>query len=1530
MITNKELSEVKLSPTKKDYYQIWNELMELAEKISERWSPASTNESDPGIVLLKALTAVADKLNYNIDKNTLEAFMPSATQEDSMRKLTEMMGYDMKHYRSATGKVTIAYKNSNDTSIKNFGDGIYFPKFINLKNEDEDINYITLEDFTLQDGQDSREVAIIEGELLECETNNDNIITLLHLDDSNRYILPEYTIAENGIFITNIADSKESDLWRREQNLNVQQAGSKVYKVGVDSALQLPYIQFPEDIKVLIEDGLRIKYVRTNGLNGNIAAKVLSKFEKPSLWSTADSELIKNLSVDSFAITNPGATTNGVDPESLTSAYNNYKKTIGTFDTLVTCRDYMNKIYQMTESDTDTTPLTSNIIVSDIRDDINRSTPVCTFNEYGICYKDASLTGTEVISLPLRDGSGEVEVRQTKAKIDYFDLVFYPFKAVYGLNTKTEYKNSFKYTAENLQKVKAGLALSKTMAHSIKEPDDSDIACIKNYLKLKARVTTTKKVTFIEEAEILNNIYKAIYANFNARQIDLGEEIPYENIVDVLKNADYRIKEISLDEPMLNTKLSLVNGDEELLSDATNMSERGKKLYNTLVRRNIFAGRVSAFQYDANFISEYDKTSYPGYPTNYPDNSGSLSENEEKIITKIISEFDVGTAFAARSTANGLELKENEVIQFRAPNFKTTKTYPAYVNYFIKLNSATGSEDAIPATFKSLGTYMEDTNSWSLFVNQPNVVDRLIEDSAITTTKSTEEGEVEKQSKFKAEKDKHVVLFKKDGTNYIVANGYESDTSYYYLPINDNLFAVFNSWIRQQDGNHLKEDKITKRKLEGIYRTVGVQEKPFGKYIDIDLKKYLPAYKFGSVATNKEVLNNFFVQETRSEDDTTGTADGLGKDATYIGVPKGGEYQLKEGEYLLINYTDSKTDETGVETKTVINKTYYKGCADGDIIRANFELIDSALYHNNHSYSKRDGFTFSGQQPEGMFTLGTNEQIEIRNIVQVDLDEDTMYLYWTLNSDDPEKESNVFEFTESYSRDNTTYPAYTLKEGEHLYYTNSKKQDLVYYGAGTLIVKNNPNLVLKKEASDGEVSEEDIMTKGLAAAIPWQAYSLGNGKGLKIIENQYISLTDGDTIISIDKLSPVTSAAMPGGSWNNWTEIRSSEGGAEYKFAEDETKALLPTIAVEGIKWSVRSRLDFNMSKSTAQALNVGDSLTVVCKDKKDQLSQKYFSTAQVNKPIYINSNYTCQAATDTIQLTETAQLNTELMLKVSSLNTPQVSGGGDLRLNNYINGDAKYTKFNFANLSSSLTTEKLSEADWKKLDGNADKTTEDYTAWLSEIEENRKVFKLNINIPSSAFGLALVYYIPGDEEVEDEPGYRKGAYLKAKDEDSDVIGLTLFNKEFKIEDEKEVEAYYFKKDLQPGLNIIKVTHEVKQLEVYTDSRKKSTIIFGSLDLVTGINSKLDYKTVDTAAGNTPLKQLLTDIRASGVADDFYYNIPIQRANEIDINTYIEDEKLSSPLIWYDPNNVNRKFVISEIDADYLSTGITLTKASRV
>lgn len=177
--------------------------MDTASKISERWDPTSTNESDPGIVLLKVLTAIADKLNYNIDVNTLQAFMPSASQQEAMRKLCEMLGYNMKYYRSGTTDVTVSY--IGDTKLGS-EDIITIGQFTNIKNQEDDINYVTTVAKTLSASMNSTTIPCIEGELVPVETDTDNIVSLMLLDDNQRYYLPETQIAENGIFVYNVSD----------------------------------------------------------------------------------------------------------------------------------------------------------------------------------------------------------------------------------------------------------------------------------------------------------------------------------------------------------------------------------------------------------------------------------------------------------------------------------------------------------------------------------------------------------------------------------------------------------------------------------------------------------------------------------------------------------------------------------------------------------------------------------------------------------------------------------------------------------------------------------------------------------------------------------------------------------------------------------------------------------------------------------------------------------------------------------------------------------------------------------------------------------------------------------------------------------------------------------------------------------------------------------------------------------------------------------------------------------------------------
>lgn len=789
MITEKEHQITQLSATKKDYYQIWAELLDTARKLSERWDPTTTNESDPGIILLKVLTGIADKLNYNIDKNALEAFMPSAAQEESMRKLCEMMGYAMKYYRSATTDITVYFAGkpsewqTDDTAGVSV---LVLPEFTQFTNIDKDIIYTTIEQATFTKTTSGVTIPCIEGIINYCEEDNNGIITMNNIDDdNNRYYLPITQVAENGVFIYNITDNVISTCWEQVDNLNSQELRKKIYKFGYDSKKFLPYIEFPSDISSLIEDGLSIAYIASNGLNGNISARTLTRFETPSVWKLPTDGSYNNYNTtgvehtsDEFNCYNASAATNGTDKESLNNAYKNFKKTVGTFDTLVTCRDYMNKIYSLTTSYTDTTPLVSNSTVSDIRDDINKAITICSFDDSGINYLVKSLTTAKFDvedesenDTPIKvaaDYYGKIlkhtntednnkityykSVKQgsyyiwgtipeeTEDLIDNFDLILYPFQTLYGLNTKAEYDTTFKNTNLNTaNSVIHALADFKTISHNLQLPENDDIMCIKNYLRLNAKITTVNKVNAAEWSAILDHIKTAIYTKFNCRQLDFSEVIPFDDILDAIQNADVNIKNVSLAEPDLYTAFMTADNKEYLFETAKNpitdtdiiakftpaeknyymnagtaaredllrnKRQTANEIYNKLAIRNILAGRVCLFNYNTDFkttvaeqqVKQYDSLVYPP---------------QGRTIKKLSPKFTVTGQDDEDEdkTPKTLELSSNQIIQFRAPNFKTTISYPAYVNYYLHLNSETVDIAPKPATFNTLSKYLSDDDT---------------------------------------------------------------------------------------------------------------------------------------------------------------------------------------------------------------------------------------------------------------------------------------------------------------------------------------------------------------------------------------------------------------------------------------------------------------------------------------------------------------------------------------------------------------------------------------------------------------------------------------------------------------------------------------------------------------------------------------------------------------------------------------------------------------------------------------------------
>ena len=412
---------------------------------------------------------------------------------------------------------------------------------------------------------------------------------------------------------------------------------------------------------------------------------------------------------------------------------------------------------------------------------------------------------------------------------------------------------------------------------------------------------------------------------------------------------------------------------------------------------------------------------------------------------------------------------------------------------------------------------------------------------------------------------------------------------------------------------------------------------------------------------------------------------------------------------------------------------------------------------------------------------------------------------------------------------------------------------------------------------------------------------------------------------------------------NTEIEVDQSNADVIYEIAEKGTEETLPKISIDGYKWYVRTRLDFNMGPDIEQPLNSGDSFTIVYADGSDPDVLKplsdgsyiYVKTTDTQKqpdttyytyntetktyvkfvgnafengiiyyektstrkvyPLSVFSNYYCQIAHHEFEPiavqnnSNNKAVSGGIKLKLADLSAPAESESNiSLMLNNYKTDNARYTKVDF------------------KQDINYD--------------NSNKAFALNISIPEADIGLIMFYYI--------DENYTEATAAKLKVLGSNGADIRRYN--YGAASGGVITEY----KLVPGIQVIRLNHQVTGLEVYADTAKNGMIIFGELSLVKGINENLKYQAIQS--GSTALDTLLADIKSTVqttknniIEDQFYYNMPIDNNRAINLNPLLEENLLSAEA-WYDSNNENNKFVVTEIDASHLDKGITLTKASRI
>lgn len=652
----------------KDFESLWTEILALIPKLTNKWVPSEANESDPLAVLLKEQAIMTDKINYNVDKNILELFPQSLTQLRSAYDVYNSMGYYPDWYVSATVDLTLSRNGKvlivedSKSSIVN-GEPLFIDVFTSFSDSESKTVYVTTKAKNLSINE-SVVVPAIQGTALDFAVDNDRCITTDYLDAQNRIYFAESNVAQNGIFISESADYgdlRSSDsAWKRVDNLSQELGGQKVYKFGVDAVNNACYIQFPNDIGSLIGSGLYIKYIKSDGVNGNITVKAITQFLNDiTIKNEVGTTLVAkdNSSVkinDLFAYTtNLLGATNGKDPMTIDEMNLGYDKVKNVFNTLVTLLDYKNYLYNY--KDSNSRNIVSNIQVSDKFNDLYKSYTVKSFDA-------VNNINIDIIKNNINT-NGNID---DSAVLTTYNIRFYPLAYSSDVSSLGNFNNTFMPVVSNENGINPAIFEAKSLNHDILE---NGLPIILTY-DLDGFIYLNDKVSQIDANQIKNRVVQALWARFNSRQLGFGEMPDYGELVDTIKSADDRISYVALN-PITEYKQkvdTIFNGYYSSLD---------------IIKRSILAG-ITPWSTKHDYLNVKFNQIFDKIQDNSSNSLATLplsgdSGKDTYLFTRCLQRNDSDSILYG--DANALKLYDNEQLSIFTPSYHDSKIYTNYIYY---------------------------------------------------------------------------------------------------------------------------------------------------------------------------------------------------------------------------------------------------------------------------------------------------------------------------------------------------------------------------------------------------------------------------------------------------------------------------------------------------------------------------------------------------------------------------------------------------------------------------------------------------------------------------------------------------------------------------------------------------------------------------------------------------------------------------------------------------------------------------------
>lgn len=757
-----------ISYTNKDFQRIYPELLDLVKQLTNKWDPSISNESDPGVILIKLNALIADKCNYNLDKNVLECFPLSVTQTKNARQLFEQLGYKMKWYKSATAYLSLKW-------IGTLVDGVTYtiPAFTMVTDTEKSVVYTIVGSIPATSSQEfyvspitlladgtTTNAKVIQGVAVRYDINGDTIITPQHLDENNRIYFNVSNIAENGIFITNTGMSNYSS-WIQKDNLLVEDYGNTFYKFGVTADGSVCYIEFPEDAETIIKDGIEITYIRTNGSYGNIKPQQLTNFYSDiSVVSSLNDPVV--LSTSNVQLINYFASNSGKDPETINEAYKNYQRIIGTYKTLITLRDYLNYILS--------NDLASNGFTCDRSNDIQCTYDVMEYNN-----------GLNIRNTIIENDGGD-------PSLTAFSLKLYLLKYFSDISTVASFNSSFVLQNDSeLLNVKDYIADLKALQHDyapiLKTSDTrSNICLFKNKYPLKCTIIPQYKLSSTQETELKANINTALYRNLNSKEINFGEKISADYLYKIIQNADARIKNVILDTidyttyavylnsdgkyyeiPVSgnfdnNCIIQYVNANDQQITSAT-ISIDSDTFVNKMITTNNYSYSLYSFTYDgSNWQLNGSNVSLSNYGISLS-NDTPVSGN--KILVQVSKQTQIKDEIFAKSILAGITpfFVQDEEIDFKLDQSKSA-------NYNFKYSNIKSVSSQVLINVNNSKNYykMRDNESVQLFA--PNLLQKATYNNYVKFEVSLQGGKIiEGNTFYELQENEYIVFYWKSSSN---------------------------------------------------------------------------------------------------------------------------------------------------------------------------------------------------------------------------------------------------------------------------------------------------------------------------------------------------------------------------------------------------------------------------------------------------------------------------------------------------------------------------------------------------------------------------------------------------------------------------------------------------------------------------------------------------------------------------------------------------------------------------------------------